>query len=116
MLDELLSTIKDAETGQRGYLLTNNDRYLEPYNAALPVATAELDQLAELTRDNPNQQARIPQLKLHIDAKFAELKQTIDLRRTQGAEAALAVVTTDRGKAEMDAIRAQLAAMDQEEA
>jgi signal transduction histidine kinase/CheY-like chemotaxis protein/CHASE3 domain sensor protein len=115
-LDELLSTMKDAETGQRGFLLTYNEHYLEPYNAALLAFTAQLDQLTELTRDNPNQQARIPQLKLHIDAKLAELKQTIDLRRAQGVEAALAVVTTDRGKAEMDSIRAQLAAMDQEEA
>ena len=47
---------------------------------------------------------------------MAELQETIDLRRTQGADAALAIVTTDRGKAEMDAIRAQFAAMDQEEA
>ena len=45
---------------------------------------------SELTRDNPRQQSRIGPLKLHIDAKLAELKQTIDLRRTQGSEAALA--------------------------
>ncbi len=115
VLDDLLSTVKDAETGQRGFLLTNNEHYLEPYNAALLDVTSQLDDLSGLTRDNPNQQARIPQLKLHIDAKLAELKQTIDLRKTQGTEAALAVVETNRGKVEMDTIRAQLAAMDQEE-
>ena len=115
-LDGILSSVKDAETGQRGFLLTDDEHYLEPYNAALLVITSQLDELSELTRDNPRQQNRIGPLKLHIDAKLAELKQTIDLRRTQGAEAALAVVTTDRGKAEMDTIRAQLAAMDQEEA
>jgi signal transduction histidine kinase/DNA-binding response OmpR family regulator/CHASE3 domain sensor protein len=115
-LDELLSTVKDAETGQRGFLLTNNERYLEPYNAALLVVASQLDELSDLTRDNPRQQSRIGPLKLHIDAKLAELKQTIDLRRAQGAEAALAVVTSDRGKTEMDTIRTQLAVMDQEEA
>ena len=115
-LDGILSSVKDAETGQRGFLLTDDEHYLEPYNAALLVITSQLDELSELTRDNPRQQNRIGPLKLHIDAKLAELKQTIDLRRTQGAEAALAVVTTDRGKAEMDTIRTQLAAMDQEEA
>ena len=115
-LDGLLSTMTDGETGQRGFLLTDDERYLEPYKAAMLSVTSQLDELSQLTRDNPRQQARIPQLKLHIDAKLAELKQTIDLRRNQGAEAALAVVTNDRGKAEMDAIRTQLAAMDQEEA
>jgi signal transduction histidine kinase/DNA-binding response OmpR family regulator/CHASE3 domain sensor protein len=116
ILDDLLSTAKDAETGQRGFLLTDNERYLEPYNAAIAEVASQLDQLRELTLDNPKQQSRIGPLKLHIDAKLAELKQTIDLRRSQGAEAALAIVTTDRGKAEMDMIRTQIAAMDQEEA
>ncbi|MDR3461283.1 MAG: response regulator [Beijerinckiaceae bacterium] len=116
ILDGLLSTVKDAETGQRGYLLTDNERYLEPYNAALLAIPSQLDQLAEFTRDNPNQRSRIGPLKLHVGAKLAELKQTIDLRRTQGLEAALVVVETNRGKIEMDTIRSQLAAMDREEA
>jgi signal transduction histidine kinase/DNA-binding response OmpR family regulator/CHASE3 domain sensor protein len=115
-LDEVLSTMQDAETGQRGFLLTDDEHYLEPYNAAQLAVGPQLNELSELTRDNPRQQNRIGPLKLHIDAKFAELKQTIDLRRTQGSDAALAIVTTDRGKVEMDAIRAQLAVMDQEEA
>jgi signal transduction histidine kinase/DNA-binding response OmpR family regulator/CHASE3 domain sensor protein len=115
-LDELLSSVKDAETGQRGFLLTNNEHYLEPYNAALLAVSSQIDELSQLTRDNQKQQDRIGPLKRHVDAKLAELKQTIDLRRTQGAEAALAVVATDRGKVEMDTIRTQLAAMDQEEA
>ena len=83
-LDGLLSTVRDAETGQRGFLLTDNEHYLEPYNAALLTATSQLDELSQLTRDNPQQQDRIGPLKLHIEAKLAELKQTIDLRRTAG--------------------------------
>jgi len=114
-LDELLSTIQDAETGQRGYLLTGDEHYLEPYDTALQSAKSHVDELAHLTSDNPRQQERIGPLKLHINAKFAELKQTIDLRRNQGAQAALTVVASDRGKVEMDAVRAQLAAMAQEE-
>jgi CheY-like chemotaxis protein/signal transduction histidine kinase/CHASE3 domain sensor protein len=115
-LDTLLSTAQDAETGQRGFLLTGNDRYLDPYNAALTAIPAKLNDIAQLTSDNPAQQANIVGLKSHIDAKLAELKETIDLRRSQGAAAALAVVNTDRGKVEMDAVRVQLAAMDQIEA
>lgn len=115
-LDELLSGAQDAETGQRGFLLTNNERYLDPYNAALTAIPQRLNEIASLTSDNPVQQERIGALKQHVDAKLAELKQTIDLRRSQGLDAALAVVNSDRGKTEMDAIRAQLANMGQEEA
>jgi signal transduction histidine kinase/CHASE3 domain sensor protein len=115
-LDELLSSAQDAETGQRGFLLTNNERYLEPYNAALNTMPQKLQEIGELTSDNPAQVRRLPVLKQHVDAKLAELRQSIDLRRGQELEAALAVVNSDRGKAEMDAIRGQLSAMSQEEA
>jgi CheY-like chemotaxis protein/CHASE3 domain sensor protein len=115
-LDELMSGAQDAETGQRGFLLTSNERYLDPYNAALVTITEKLQEIGNLTSDNLAQVRRLPVLKQHVDAKLAELKQTIDLRRTQGLEAALALVTSDRGKAEMDGIRAQLSAMSQEEA
>ena len=115
-LDGLLSAAQDAETGQRGYLLTGNDKYLEPYDAALAKVVSSVSAVSTLTRDNPAQQANLGQLEPHLQAKLAELKQTIELRRTQGEAAALAVVNTDRGKVEMDAIRAQLAVMDREEA
>lgn len=115
-LDELLSKIQDAETGQRGFLLTNNERYLDPYNSALSAVPQKLAEIAELTRDNAAQQRRLSALKTHAVAKLAELKDTIDLRRTQNADAALTLVNSDRGKIEMDAIRAQLTAMGKEEA
>ena len=115
-LDGLLSSAQDAETGQRGFILSDNDRYLEPYNTALAAIPAKLNAIAQLTRDNPAQERTLATLKIHVDAKLAELAQTIDLRRTQGLDAALAVVNSDRGKIEMDAIRAQLGAMAQEEA
>jgi CheY-like chemotaxis protein/CHASE3 domain sensor protein len=114
-LDELLSTVQDAETGQRGYLLTGTEAYLEPYSSAVGNLAARLRTVATLTRDNPTQQANLGPLKRHVDAKLAELRESVALRRTRGAAAALAVVTTDRGKIEMDAIRAQLNAMAQEE-
>ncbi len=114
-LDELLSTTQDAETGQRGFLLTGNDKYLEPYDKALQDAPSRLDALKELVQDNPTQETNLVQLRRHVDAKLSELKETIDLRRTRSIEAALAVVNSDRGKNEMDAIRAQLEIMRQEE-
>ena len=115
-LDELLSSTQDAETGQRGFLLTNNERYLDPYNTAFDTIPAKIQEIGELTSDNPAQVRRLPILKQHVDAKLAELKQTIDLRRSQGLDAALAVVNSDRGKVAMDAVRGQLSAMSREEA
>jgi signal transduction histidine kinase/CheY-like chemotaxis protein/CHASE3 domain sensor protein len=114
-LEDVLSTVKDAETGQRGYLLTNNESYLQPYSAAAQEIGPRLDALKRLTMDNPAQQDRLATLKQHIDAKLAELKQTIGLRQTQGQAGALAVVQTDRGKRDMDAIRDEVSAMESEE-
>ncbi|PWE52919.1 histidine kinase [Metarhizobium album] len=115
-LDELLSHVQDAETGQRGFLLTNNDGYLAPYNAALRAIPPQLEKIGELTGANPGQGQRLTTLKRHVDAKLAELAQTIEVRRSQGLEGALALVNSDSGKLEMDAIRAQIAAMAEGEA
>ncbi|BBF72647.1 two-component system sensor histidine kinase/response regulator (plasmid) [Sphingomonas bisphenolicum] len=114
-LDDVLSTAKDAETGQRGYLLTGTNAYLEPYRTAVAALPARLAALKTLTADNPVQQASLGPLNRHIDAKLAELRETIELRRAQGLTAAMGIVTSDRGKGEMDAIRAQLDGMAREE-
>jgi signal transduction histidine kinase/DNA-binding response OmpR family regulator/CHASE3 domain sensor protein len=114
-LNRLLSSTQDAETGQRGFLLTGNDRYLEPYNTAVLAVPRHLADLRQLTADAPVQQRRLEALNVRVEAKFAELKETIDVRRTQGIEAALTIVNSDRGKVAMDAIRSQLSEMNQEE-
>jgi CheY-like chemotaxis protein len=114
-LDSLFSTLQDAETGQRGYLLTGKSQYLAPYEDAVAQTGGALEKVAALTRDNPSQQDRLAALRRHAEAKLAELKQTVDLRRSGDTASAIAVVTTDRGKTEMDAIRTQLELMQQEE-
>ncbi len=114
-LDELLSTVQDAETGQRGYLLTGGERYLEPYTRATETIDGSLTRLQTLVSDNTAQQTNIVQLRRQLDAKLSELRETIDARRREGLAAALAIVETDRGKSSMDAIRGQLAVMAQEE-
>ncbi|MEP0872955.1 CHASE3 domain-containing protein [Leptolyngbya sp. FACHB-17] len=113
--ESVLSEVKDAETGQRGFLLTQKTRYLQPYYDSVRQASRELQDLQSLTRDNPRQQARIQQLQPLISAKFLELKQTVDLNRAQGLTAALAVVQTDQGQALMDQIRAVTHSIQQEE-
>lgn len=114
-IDDLLSTVQDSETGQRGYLLTGNDRYLEPYQTSAAAVVSRTDAVRRLTRDNPIQQANLAVLEKHIATKLGELEETIALRQSGDAEAAVALVNTDRGKAEMDAIRRQIAVMRQEE-
>jgi CHASE3 domain sensor protein len=114
-LADLLSELKDAETGQRGYLITGDESYLAPYQSALTAIKSTLDDVRRLTSDNPDQQRRLSAISPLIDAKLAELKQTIDLRRTAGFDAALKVVVTNVGKTYMDQMRAITAEADQEE-
>ena len=114
-LEATLSTLKDAESGQRGYLLTGEERYLEPYHSAIARINQQVVGLQQLTADNNRQQQRIRDLKIAIDSKLAELEKTINLRRQQNLEAALQQVKTDRGKEIMGDIRQQIATMSAEE-
>jgi methyl-accepting chemotaxis protein len=113
---DLLSELKDAETGQRGYIITGDETYLEPYQSALAAIKRSFDDLRKLTADNPHQQQRLSAIGPLIDAKLAELKDTIDLRRTRGFDAASKVVVSNVGKETMDRIRALLGEASQEEA
>ncbi len=101
----LLSTLKDAETGQRGYLLTGDAEYLQPYDSAISAIDTEFKDTQSLTRDNATQQQRLREIQPLIDRKMAELRQTIELRRAGKIEAALQVVRQNEGKATMDRLR-----------
>lgn len=114
-LDDLLQALTDAETGQRGYILTGQDDYLQPYTAALATINTDVQSLRQLTSDNPNQQKRIDSLEPLIASRLSVIKQTIDLRRTSGFDAALAVVQGNTGKQIMDQIRVVIGDMKTEE-
>jgi methyl-accepting chemotaxis protein len=114
-LSDVLSALKDAESGQRGFLLTGEERYLEPYNAAVQVVDRQEKNLRELTADNLNQQKRIATLEPLAAGILAELAATITLRRQRQERAAAQVVASDRGKAIMDQIRRVIGEMDDEE-
>jgi signal transduction histidine kinase/CheY-like chemotaxis protein/CHASE3 domain sensor protein len=110
-LDALYSTFQDAETGQRGYLLTGDDPYLEPYQGALATLSAEIPRLRALVSDNPQQVERTAVLERLATNKLAELKETIDLRQAGRVDEAMRIVRTDRGKHVMDEIRRTIATM-----
>lgn len=114
-LEDVFSLVKDAETGQRGFLLTGNEKYLAPYTEALAHMEERLAEIERLTADNPEQQARVPLIKAQLDFKKQELAETIEVRRKDGFDAALAIVVTDRGKTAMDALRSHIAEMKKEE-
>ncbi|MHB8724039.1 MAG: methyl-accepting chemotaxis protein [Casimicrobiaceae bacterium] len=116
-LETVLSTLKDAETGQRGYIITGDDRYLEPFRAAQGSISQNVKALRELTQDNVNQQRRLDTLEPLIEGKFAELQETIDARKdkAKGFDVALQLVLTDKGKKLMDEMRRTIGAMAREE-
>ena len=107
----VLAAAQDAETGQRGYLLTGDAAYLRPYATARGEADSLLRRLDALVAWNPLQVDRMPGLRASLDAKFAELDETIALYRSEGADAALRLVQTDRGLGLMGDVRSRLDAM-----
>jgi PAS domain S-box-containing protein len=107
--DRLISALKDEETGQRGYLLTGDERYLEPYEAALSQVQINLAGLKQMATGNAAHHQRLADIEALILEKEAVLKQTVELRRSQGLPAALEIVKTDHGKNLMDQIRNQVA-------
>ncbi len=114
-LEDLNLQLTNAETGQRGYVLTGEQRYLEPYNAAIQVLNQKVKDLQKLTTDNPKQQQQLDVLQPLITQKLDELQETIDLRQNQSFEASLKVVMTDQGKQLMSEIRKVIQTMEHEE-
>jgi signal transduction histidine kinase len=111
----LLIRLVDAETGQRGYLLTRSDAYLGPYLAAEKDVETQLANLRRMTLDSPVQQASLDSLGLLVDAKFAELQATVALRREGTGTAALETVNSGVGMRKMDAARRMVAVVQGEE-
>jgi len=107
VLNMLLQNVLDAETGQRGYLLTGEVRYREPYDTAVKQVDGHLAALQMLYAEQPAQAARLAQLSKHVSRKLAEMDMSVRLRRDGNEDAWKFVITTDVGREEMDAIRQQ---------
>lgn len=105
-INGMLSVLKDAETGQRGYILTADPQFLEPYDAALGEIAGAFSRVEALLYVEHAQRARIQQLRRLIREKLQFMAETIRLRRARHEEQALARVRTGQGKRIMDAIRA----------
>ncbi len=108
---DLLSEMKDAETGQRGFTITGDEAFLAPYNASSVAVPELLRELRQMTAGAANQQARLAAVETIVSAKFAELRTVIELRRTGGLEAAARRVSLGEGKQQMDDLRRLLGEM-----
>jgi len=114
-LDALLSAVTDGETGQRGFLLTGEERYLTPYLHASDTVAAQLKAVRALAAGDTRRQHRLEALQPTIMEKLTELRDTIELRRAGGSEVALRRVLTGRGLRLMEDIRSNIASMKAEE-
>jgi len=114
-LDDLLSTMKDAEAGQRGFLITGDERDLQPYVDARAAVDGKIERIKRLTADDARQQARIPRLRELVRANLGELTRTVALRKEPGFAAAQKAVLTHLGMARMDSLRAFVAEMHADE-
>jgi signal transduction histidine kinase/CheY-like chemotaxis protein/CHASE3 domain sensor protein len=99
------ASIKDAETGQRGYLLTGDVAYLQPYETAVADMQQHLDRLKAQAEDLPSHQQLVTQLDGLHRQKLRELNQTIALRRAGDLDGAMALVNGGEGKNIMDRVR-----------
>ena len=114
-LDHVLLVLTDADTRLRGFLVTGEERYLQPNVAAEGRVQHDIDAVVDLTRDNAAQQESLRQVQKLADAKLALLREMIEVRRKSGLEAALWVILTDWDKKIMDELRGAIAEMEDRE-
>jgi len=110
-LDTVFSMLQDAETGQRGYLLTGDDAYLDPFYKAEAALSAQLDTLAGMSLPDESLSKRVLALRGVAALKMEEMRRTILARRRDGLSAAIGIVQNNEGKGEMDTIRRLVAQM-----
>lgn len=106
-VSRLLQLVLDAETGSRGFLLTGDPRYLEPYNKAVADIGQGLDTLRKSYAPDAPESATLAQLTRNVQRKLAEMDLSVRMRKQGNEEAWKFVLLTDVGKEQMDAIRDQ---------
>jgi methyl-accepting chemotaxis protein len=114
-LARLLSSMIDAETAQRGFILTGDESYLEPYKSAANDVESQRAHLVELVGDNPRQLARAQSLEALVADRMEHVDAGIEARRRGGLEAGQQVVLSGQGKKVMDEIRDVIRTMDETE-
>ena len=114
-LERLLFDLDEAETNQRGYFLTNERQFVEPYQAAAALASKDLQSLKMLTADNPRQQQALAQLRPLVQNKLDHMRENVEMQVRGGVDSAVRESRTDAGKMMMDAIHKMISEMRSEE-
>src|SRR5882762_2476765 len=104
-LDQISGSAVDAETGARGFVITGEENYLEPYNTSRATLAEHVNKATALTKDNPAQQRNIEGIQKLITAHLGHLETCIQLRKVKDFENAKALVATGEGKRILDEIR-----------
>jgi signal transduction histidine kinase len=104
-VERIMGSAKDAETGFRGYLLSGEESYLDPYQTATRELPPELDRFQTLTSDNPSQQKRIAEMRSVLNQRMNLLAHGIQVRRSGSRDMVQALVSSGTGKVEMDRLR-----------
>ena len=104
-VERIMNSAKDAETGNRGYLITQDPAYLVPYTSALQELPQEFASLANLTADNPQQQQRLPVMRAVLQQRLRLLAQSIELRRVGQFDSLRAMILTCTGEDQMNHLR-----------
>jgi signal transduction histidine kinase/ActR/RegA family two-component response regulator len=110
-----LSLAQDAETSQRGFLLTGDEPYLGPYRSAVSALPGEMEAIGQAVASNPARRAQFEALRDALGDRLDEIDEALALYRAGNASEALAVIRTNRGKATMDRFRAIIAEMRRDE-
>jgi signal transduction histidine kinase len=114
-VDLVLTDLLNAETGERGFILTGEASFLGPYNEALARVNGDVKKLRELTSDNPIEQGNMDRVEPLISERLGMLRDRIEIRKKEGLIPGAEIVRQGPGKEYMDKIRAQLSEMKQEE-
>jgi PAS domain S-box-containing protein len=111
-LERTLSAVRDAETGERGYLLTGNESYLQPYTRAIADLSARVSQLRAGVYNDPATRQQLDELQRLISAKMEEIANTLQLQRSGNHQAALQLVLTDEGRRLMEQIATRISGIE----
>ncbi len=104
-IQSVFSLLQDAETGQRGYVITGDDRFLEPYDRATTELDAQIAALAAQLAADPEQTDDLTRLRTLTRQKLISMEAGIDARRDEGVEAGMARVSNGQGRLIMDDVR-----------
>jgi len=114
-LDQTLALLTEAESGQRGFILTGNEVYLSNYNEDLHRLPQQVEELRRLTADNPSQQQRLVRLEEEVNQRIVTLNEVLNIARTQGMKAASRSIESNAGRVLMAEARATVNDMQAEE-